>query len=127
MRTPTPNALYTPGCGSSNTVCPVFGILWNRTALDICHLTFETRMATLKRPTAAPLIPCKPNLNNLVESAAHCGACDLWKKATQTVFGQGGPRVRGTVVAIANPADSVASGSVRVEHPRVLTPVCCAL
>ena len=46
--------------------------------------------------TAAPLIPTNPTIPKLQKSAAHCQACDLWKRATQTVFGEGGgpkPRV----------------------------------
>lgn len=39
--------------------------------------------------TAAPLIPAKPTLQNLKLAAARCKACDLWKKGTQTVFGEG--------------------------------------
>jgi DNA polymerase len=39
--------------------------------------------------TAAPLIPPKPTLRALREAAAHCQACDLWKRGTQTVFGEG--------------------------------------
>jgi uracil-DNA glycosylase len=39
--------------------------------------------------TAAPLIPDRPTLKNLKESAAGCRACDLWKTGTQTVFGEG--------------------------------------
>jgi len=39
--------------------------------------------------TAAPLIPPKPTLRALREAAAHCKACDLWKRGTQTVFGEG--------------------------------------
>jgi uracil-DNA glycosylase family protein len=30
-----------------------------------------------------------PNLNTLREKARHCRACQLWKNATQTVFGEG--------------------------------------
>jgi uracil-DNA glycosylase family protein len=40
--------------------------------------------------TAAPLVPQKPNLENLRRAAAVCRACDLWLKGTQTVFGEGG-------------------------------------
>jgi DNA polymerase len=40
-------------------------------------------------PTAAPLIPPRPTLNRLRTAAAECTACDLWKHATQTVFGEG--------------------------------------
>jgi uracil-DNA glycosylase family protein len=39
--------------------------------------------------TAAPLIPMKPTLGKLREAAAVCRACPLWKRATQTVFGEG--------------------------------------
>src|SRR6202140_2517241 len=39
--------------------------------------------------TAAPLIPEKPTLPKLRQAAARCRACDLWKKGTQTVFGEG--------------------------------------
>jgi uracil-DNA glycosylase len=41
--------------------------------------------------TAAPLIPQKPTLDNLRRAAATCRACDLWRKGTQTVFGEGSP------------------------------------
>jgi uracil-DNA glycosylase family protein len=39
--------------------------------------------------TAAPLIPSYPTLDKLRKAAACCKACDLWKKGTQTVFGEG--------------------------------------
>ncbi|HSP33032.1 MAG TPA: UdgX family uracil-DNA binding protein [Thermoanaerobaculia bacterium] len=39
--------------------------------------------------TAAPLVPSKPTLKKLKIAAAGCQACDLWKKGTQTVFGEG--------------------------------------
>ena len=39
--------------------------------------------------TAAPLVPKNPTLQNLRQAAADCRACDLWKKGTQTVFGEG--------------------------------------
>jgi uracil-DNA glycosylase family protein len=42
--------------------------------------------------TAAPLIPPRPSLKTLRESAAGCKACPLWKTGTQTVFGEGSPR-----------------------------------
>jgi DNA polymerase len=40
---------------------------------------------------AAPLIPPRPTLGKLRTAAADCKACDLWKKGTQTVFGEGKP------------------------------------
>jgi DNA polymerase len=41
--------------------------------------------------TAAPLIPPRPTLASLRKAAATCKACDLWKRGTQTVFGEGKP------------------------------------
>jgi uracil-DNA glycosylase len=42
--------------------------------------------------SAADLIPANPTLPNLQHAAKKCRACDLWKGATQTVFGVGVPR-----------------------------------
>jgi DNA polymerase len=39
------------------------------------------------------LIPPRPTLSSLKNAAADCRACDLWKKGTQTVFGEGSRRV----------------------------------
>jgi uracil-DNA glycosylase len=39
--------------------------------------------------TVAPLIPPRPSLKKLRETAAGCKACPLWKTGTQTVFGEG--------------------------------------
>jgi len=39
--------------------------------------------------TAAPLVPERPTLPKLRDSAAGCKACPLWKTGTQTVFGEG--------------------------------------
>jgi uracil-DNA glycosylase family protein len=38
--------------------------------------------------TAAP-VPADPTLDDLRQAAAGCQACDLWARATQTVFGEG--------------------------------------
>jgi uracil-DNA glycosylase len=38
---------------------------------------------------ATELIPTRPTLPALREAAAGCRACDLWRDATQTVFGAG--------------------------------------
>src|SRR5437868_14875628 len=40
-------------------------------------------------PTAALWIPPKPTLEQLREAARSCRGCDLWQRATQTVFGEG--------------------------------------
>jgi uracil-DNA glycosylase len=39
--------------------------------------------------TAAAFIPPRPSLRSLREAAAGCTACDLYKRGTQTVFGEG--------------------------------------
>ncbi len=45
-------------------------------------------------PPASDLIPKKPTLAKLRFASAGCQACDLWAKATQTVFGEGPPKAR---------------------------------
>ena len=42
-----------------------------------------------KVETAAPLIPANPSYETLRKAAARCTACPLWKRGTQTVFGEG--------------------------------------
>ena len=44
--------------------------------------------------TAAPLIPANPTLEKLRDTARTCRACDLWERATQTVFGEGVEKAR---------------------------------
>jgi uracil-DNA glycosylase len=44
--------------------------------------------------TAADLIPPRPTMSSLKAAAADCQACDLWKKGTQTVFGEGQRRAK---------------------------------
>ncbi len=44
--------------------------------------------------TAAPLIPENPTLATLRTAAAGCQACELWKRGTQTVFGEGSPHAK---------------------------------
>jgi DNA polymerase len=44
--------------------------------------------------TAANLIPEGASLKQLREIAAGCQACDLWKRGTQTVFGDGKPKAK---------------------------------
>jgi uracil-DNA glycosylase len=39
--------------------------------------------------TAAALVPERPSVPRLREAARGCKACDLWKRGTQTVFGEG--------------------------------------
>lgn len=44
--------------------------------------------------TAAALVPPNSTIPELREVAAGCRACDLWKKGTQTVFGEGQDRAK---------------------------------
>lgn len=39
--------------------------------------------------TAAPFLPARFTIPTLQSAAAGCRGCDLWKNATQTVFGEG--------------------------------------
>ena len=48
--------------------------------------------------TAAALIPERPTLARLREAALACRACPLWKRATQTVFGDGSRSARAIFV-----------------------------
>ena len=45
-----------------------------------------------KLTTAQALIPHNASLAEVRSAASVCKACDLWKNATQTVFGEGRPR-----------------------------------
>jgi len=58
-------------------------------------------MATRKpssKSSASDLIPEQLTLPSLKAAAADCKACDLWKKGTQTVFGEG--RRRSTILFV---------------------------
>jgi uracil-DNA glycosylase len=46
-------------------------------------------MAKRQKDSAARFIPDRPTLLGLRAAAAGCRACDLWKRGTQTVFGEG--------------------------------------
>ncbi len=46
------------------------------------------------KDAAARYIPAKPTLPSVREAAKGCKACDLWKRGTQTVFGEGQRRAR---------------------------------
>jgi len=39
-------------------------------------------------------VPLRPTLPKLRQAAAGCRACDLWRRGTRTVFGEGSPRAR---------------------------------
>lgn len=53
------------------------------------HATQTSTGTRFREGAAAPLVPPRPTLQNLRQAASHCQACPLWKKGTQTVFGQG--------------------------------------
>lgn len=40
-------------------------------------------------PGAAPWVPKSPNISRLIEASKHCEGCDLFRHASQTVFGEG--------------------------------------
>lgn len=46
-------------------------------------------MARSPQRTAAPFVPSNPTLPRLKQAAAGCTGCDLYQRATQTVFGEG--------------------------------------
>jgi DNA polymerase len=48
----------------------------------------------MNRSTAADLIPLDPSWKALQKAASVCQACDLWERATQTVFGEGRENAR---------------------------------
>jgi uracil-DNA glycosylase len=47
-----------------------------------------------KSAAALQLIPSHPTLDSAREAAKNCRACDLWKRGTQTVFGEGARHAR---------------------------------
>ncbi|MBV8154538.1 MAG: UdgX family uracil-DNA binding protein [Candidatus Eremiobacteraeota bacterium] len=64
--------------------------------------------------SAARYLPERLSLKSLREAAAHCRGCDLYKAATQTVFGEGPRRARVMFVG-EQPGDS----EDRLGHPFV--------
>jgi uracil-DNA glycosylase len=54
--------------------------------------------------SAATLIPSRASLTKLREIAADCRACPLWKRGTQTVFGEG-PRSAGLMLIGEQPGN----------------------
>ena len=51
-----------------------------------------TRSNRSKKSSNAPQLPVPSgSLKKLAHEAAHCRNCDLWRNATQTVFGEGDP------------------------------------
>src|SRR5262245_50370428 len=53
----------------------------------------RSQTSSRTRP-ASELIPPRPSLPSVRNAAADCHACELWERATQTVFGEGARRAR---------------------------------
>jgi uracil-DNA glycosylase len=56
-------------------------------------------------PPVPEQIPERPTLKNVKEAAADCRACDLYKRGTQTVFGEG-PRKAEVMMVGEQPGDA---------------------
>ena len=55
-------------------------------------------MEKKQKPSAAPWVPETSSLRELSEAAKTCEGCDLFRNATQTVFGEGGRKARVVLV-----------------------------
>ncbi|HVB36624.1 MAG TPA: UdgX family uracil-DNA binding protein [Candidatus Acidoferrales bacterium] len=58
----------------------------------VAHLKFMVKR--LPRDASKTLIPLEASLAELQKITKSCKACDLWKNATQTVFGEGMPSAK---------------------------------
>src|SRR5437762_8242861 len=47
-----------------------------------------------RRQTAADFLPHSSSISALRAAAIHCQGCELFRRATQTVFGMGSPHAR---------------------------------
>jgi hypothetical protein len=56
------------------------------------------------KTSAEPFLPTRINLNSLREAVQRCKGCDLYKKATQAVFGEG-PRSASLILMGEVPGD----------------------
>lgn len=61
-------------------------------------------MATLRQSSAAAFLPKKRTLESLRAAARSCKGCDLYKNATQTVFGEG-PKDASVMLVGEQPGD----------------------
>src|SRR6185437_2315259 len=69
-------------------------MLPGRVGLRTASQASKPCMARQTYPTAAAFLPEKLTLPRLREAASTCKGCDLWKKGTQTVFGEGSSHAR---------------------------------
>ncbi len=61
-------------------------------------------MPPRRKDSAAELVPDRPTIASLREAAKGCRACDLYKRGTQTVFGEG-PRRAALMLIGEQPGD----------------------
>jgi uracil-DNA glycosylase len=61
-------------------------------------------MATVRQTTAADFLPTRRALESLRAAARSCKGCDLYKNATQTVFGEG-PKAATVMLVGEQPGD----------------------
>jgi DNA polymerase len=66
------------------------------------EVAVEVTEEMAKRPAdgLASLIPPHATLSGLAKAAKNCRACDLWKNATQTVFGEGASASAGATMML---------------------------
>src|SRR6185312_9095399 len=69
-------------------------MLPGRVGLRTASQASKPCMARQTYPTAAAFLPEKITLPRLRDAASICKVCDLWKKGTQTVFGEGSAHAR---------------------------------
>ena len=61
----------------------------NESKFRVHPVHLKIAMPIEKFPTATPFLPAKRTIDSLREAAAHCKGCHLWRRASQTVFGEG--------------------------------------
>ena len=62
-------------------------------------------MRNVRPKSAADFIPPRPTLKSAREASKDCRGCDLWKRGTQTVFGEG-PRQATLMLVGEQPGDA---------------------
>ena len=70
------------------------GLLDCATSLVRAGIGYAVARKPAKAGSALKLIPLKPTLKSIREAAKRCRTCDLWKRGTQTVFGDGARHAR---------------------------------
>src|SRR5439155_1432867 len=72
------------------------GVHQNLDEISLCHTPslFPIRIELMRYQRVAQPPPEAHSVEQLKEAAASCQACDLWREATQTVFGEGAEHAR---------------------------------